>query len=114
MIENYYYEYKRWSIFWGLMLDQQKEVQKILNKYNQEGWKVVQFEWNSTKEGLFKNILVFLITVFSFGFISYWTGFSIVFEKVNGNLEVRTASSSQAVYSAPKPTQKANTESLFD
>jgi len=85
MVKNLYYEYSKWSLFWGLALDQKTEVQKVIETHNSDNWKVVQFEWNSSKYSIFKNILIFIITVFSFGFISHWSGFSIVFEKVNNS-----------------------------
>ncbi|MGB0885320.1 MAG: hypothetical protein ACPGVH_03880 [Chitinophagales bacterium] len=83
MTKNLYYEYREWSIFWGLMLDQKKEVQKVLDNYNNGGWKVVQFQWNDTKVDVFKKIFILIITILSLGFFQYWTGFSIVFEQSN-------------------------------
>lgn len=114
MTKNYYYEYKKWSILWGLFLDQQNEVQKVLDNYNHGGWKVVQFEWNSTKEGLFKNIIVFAITVFSLGFISYWTGFSIVFERNEHISMVENKDVIQGETSMKENSFEATASKLFD
>ena len=81
MIQNKYYEFRKWSPVWGIFINQEKEIQKVLNKYNSEGWKVVQFEWNASKLTIFRWILVLLITFLTLGFMSYWTGFSIIFER---------------------------------
>jgi hypothetical protein len=81
MTKNLYYEYRKWVFFWGLGLDQKIEVQKVLDQYNPQGWKVVQFEWSSTKLTIFRWILILLVTFLTFGFVSYWVGFSIIFER---------------------------------
>ncbi len=81
MVTNKYYEYKKWTLFWGLSLNQEKEIQRTIESHNSEGWKVVQFEWTSSKMTVFKWILVLLVTILTLGFVSYWTGFAIIFEK---------------------------------
>lgn len=42
MTKNLYYEFGKWTLFWGMGLDQRKEVQKVMDKYNDEGWHVAQ------------------------------------------------------------------------
>lgn len=81
MTKNHYFEYKKWSLFWGLFLSQEAEIQKVIRRYNAEGWKVVQFEWNPTKLSVFSWIIILIVTLLTLGFLSYWTGFSIIFEK---------------------------------
>lgn len=81
MTKNLYYEYRKWVFFWGLGLDQKIEVQKVLDKHNPQGWKVVQFEWGSTKITIFRWILILIVTFLTLGFVSYWVGFSIIFER---------------------------------
>ncbi len=81
MTENYYYEYHKWSMFWGIFLKQREEVQHALDRYNDKGYKVVQFEWNTSKLSIFRWILILIATFLSLGFFSYWAGFSIVFER---------------------------------
>lgn len=81
MKKNLYYEYRSWTFFWGLFLDQRKEIKNVIDKYNSEGWTVSQFQLHSTKVTIFMWILIFLISILSLGFISYWVGFSIIFEK---------------------------------
>ncbi|UII24895.1 hypothetical protein LVD15_16475 [Fulvivirga maritima] len=81
MKKNFYYEYRSWTFFWGLFLDQKKEIRKAIDKYNAEGWTVAQFQMHSTKVTVFMWIIIFLISALTLGFISYWVGFSIIFER---------------------------------
>lgn len=79
---NLYVEYRKWVFFWGLFIDGEEEVQEVLNKYNSAGWNCVQFEWSSSwKIGLFKTLLIWIVMLLTLGFVNYWMGFSIVFER---------------------------------
>ena len=81
-IVNEYYEYRQWVFFWGLFLDQKHELRKILKEYNEKGWHVIQFEWAGIpKMNIVKLLFIWAISIFTLGFVSYWVGFSIVFEK---------------------------------
>jgi len=81
---NLYIEYRQWNFFWGWFFDGKKEVQNILNYYNLKGWKIVDFEWSKyfSHFGIFKTIIVFYITIITLGILSYWGGFSAIFEGV--------------------------------
>lgn len=81
MKKNLYYDYRKWVFFWGLFLDQQKEIQSVLEKHNSLGWSCVQFQWNGSKYSILRLLLILIIQILTLGFISYRTGFSIVFEK---------------------------------
>ena len=78
---NKYVEYTKWAFFWGLFLKSEDEVQKFLNKYNKDGWTVVQFQWTTPKWSIIHLLKIFTITILTLGFVSYWHGFSIIFEK---------------------------------
>jgi hypothetical protein len=81
-IVNEYYEYRQWVFFWGLFLDQKHELRKILKEYNEKGWHVIQFEWAGIpKMNIVKLLFIWAISIFTLGFVSYWVGFSIVFDK---------------------------------
>ncbi len=85
-IVNEYYEYRQWVFFWGLFLDQKHELRKILKEYNEKGWHVIQFEWAGIpKMNIVKLLFIWAISIFTLGFVSYWVGFSIVFEKKINN-----------------------------
>ena len=81
MPQNKYVEYRKWIAFWGLLLDSQKEIQKMIDDYNSKGWKVVQFQYTRPNFSIGKLLLILLITAITFGFISYWIGVSIIFER---------------------------------
>lgn len=81
MTENLYYEYRKWSPAWGLFLDGKKEISKVIKKHNEEGWRVVQFDWGGTKIGIGKWLWIMIITILTLGFFSFWMGFTIIFEK---------------------------------
>lgn len=78
---NTYYEYRSWILFWGMFLDGQKVVNKVISKYNKDGWSVVQFNWGYTKLSITTQLLIMLISFMTLGFLNYWVGFNIVFEK---------------------------------
>ena len=81
MIENKYVEYTKWAMMWGLFLKSEKEVQRFMDKYNKDGWRVVQFQWTTPKWSIGHLIKILLITFLTLGFVSYWHGFSIIFER---------------------------------
>lgn len=81
MKENKYVEYTKWAPMWGLFLSSEKEVNKFMDENNKGGWKVVQFQWTAPKWSIGHLIKVLAVTVCTFGFVSYWSGFSIIFEK---------------------------------
>ena len=81
MVQNKYVEFRKWVAFWGLLLDSQKEIQKMIDDYNKKGWKVVQFQYTRPNFSIGKLLLVLLVTTITFGFISYWIGVSIIFER---------------------------------
>lgn len=81
MTRNLYYEYRKWNFFWGLSLDQEKEVQSVIDEFNGKGWKVKDFEWSGfPKLPFLRMILILLVTAITLGFCSFWTGFLIIFE----------------------------------
>ena len=81
MMKNKYVEYTKWAMMWGLFLSSEIEVQKFIDKYNSEGWKVVQFQWTSPKWSIGHLLRILIVTILTLGFVSYWSGFSIIFEK---------------------------------
>jgi len=102
MTKNLYYEYRKWNFFWGLFLDQKKEVQSVIDEFNGKGWKVKDFEWSGfPKLPLLRMIIILLVTTFTLGFCSFWTGFLIIFES-------STDRPSGSTNSAESDNQKGN------
>lgn len=80
-IENLYYEYGRWVFFWGLLFSSKEEVESALKYHNAFGWRVVQFQWTIPSYKFIKMFGITLITLLTLGFVSYYIGFSIIFER---------------------------------
>ena len=82
MVENKFHEYRKWVFMWGLFLDGQKSIQKEITTHNNDGWKVVQFEWNASwKFSLGHLLKIMIVTICTLGFVSYWSGATIIFER---------------------------------
>jgi len=81
MKENKYFEMKGFYPVWGLFLNGKKEVEKAILANNNDGWNVVQFEWGSARRSVFGYLLILLVTFLTLGFMSYWAGFAVVFER---------------------------------
>ena len=64
MISNKYVEHSKWTLMWGIFLNEEEEIQKFITKYNKEGWNITQFQWSLSKDSIFKRIIIFLITFF--------------------------------------------------
>lgn len=74
---NLYVEHRMWVYFWGIFVDSETEVNKILKKYNAKGWDCIQI-WR--QNGIVPNIpvgnliLIAIVTVLTLGFVSYYVG----------------------------------------
>jgi len=81
MKENKYFEYQTFVPMWGLFLNSKKKIQQVIDHHNQDGWTVKQFDWGVSRGTVLRLMLVWLITVLTLGFLTYWSGFTIVFER---------------------------------
>lgn len=81
MKENLYVEYRKWVLFWGLMLDSQVEINGLIKQYNDKGWNCIHVETAMPNISIFQKLLIMAINLFSIGFISYWGGASFLFER---------------------------------
>lgn len=77
MKENLYVEYRKWVLFWGLMLDSQAEINGLIKEYNQKGWNCIHVETVMPNVSIFQKLLIIVINLFTLGFISYWGGASL-------------------------------------
>ena len=82
--KNLYVEYRKWLPWWGLALDGQKEVQKVLDQYNAQGYHCVQWNWSTWNFALGRWLAVSLVACLTLGFMNYWTGVAFLFEKEVG------------------------------
>lgn len=111
MTKNLYFEYRKWSYFWGLTLDQKEEVQSVMNEFNAKGWRVKDFEWSGFPKLSFLQLLkVIIITTITFGFCSYWVGFCVIFESTTNQVSENSTSAS----STDNKIENTNTENEID
>ena len=82
MIKNIYVEYKKWVPFWGFFIDGQKENQEMLNKYNKNGWRAVQYIKSTFNFSIGRVIINFIISAITLGFMQFWSGDGFLFEKI--------------------------------
>ena len=77
-----------------------------MDKYNQEGWTLRELQFaNATQMGIFTMVLIFFVSLFTLGFVSYYTGYYMIFEKSeNANAKV----------ALDKPAQLKNLKELLD
>ena len=105
-MKNLYIEYRSWIFFWGLALDSKKAVQKNLDKYNQEGWTLRELQFaNATQMGIFTMFLNFFVSLFTLGFVSYYAGYYMIFEK---------SDDTNTKIVSDKPAQLKNLKELLD
>ncbi len=82
MKKNKYIEFRKWVLFWGLFLDSQKEIQKILDEQNEEGWTCTHYQLAlMPKLGIVQLILIYLVFFCTLGFVQFWVGATLLFEK---------------------------------
>ena len=79
-----WYECRGWTYLWGLNISSEDLTNKMIDKFNKDGWKINTFYRHG---GYFPNlpiILTFMImfsSIVSFGFITYFWGHYIIVEK---------------------------------
>lgn len=110
MITNKYVEHSKWTLMWGIFIDEEREIQKFINKYNSEGWHITQFQWSTAKLSIARRLIIFLITILTLGFISYWHGFSIIFEKgtKNNSTNIDDDNSAFSIWKKNNPDKSLN------
>lgn len=84
---EYYVEYRRWKIWWGLTIDSQKEVNVLIDSWNDRGYTCTYFE----NSGLFPNVTIFrfilvvFVTFVTAGFVSFYVGPTLLLSKKRNN-----------------------------
>ena len=84
MKENLYVEFRKWEIFWGLMLDSEREINGIIKQYNEKGWNCIHVMTAMPNISIFHRIWIVAINLGTLGFISYWGGATFLFERDKG------------------------------
>jgi len=78
--KNAYVEYRQWKLVWGLMIDSQIEVNKVIDEWNDNGYICIGFQRNFLPNvSIIKILGIFIITVLTLGFVSFYTGPTLLF-----------------------------------
>ena len=104
-------EFHKWTLFWGLNINSEREINKVLKHYENQGFECMQYVPNMgfiPNIPFLKLIIVLLISTLTLGFVSYYVGPSFVFKRVGQpslqNKEIK----------APPPKQKFKISSKTD
>jgi len=80
--ENVYVEYRQWKLVWGLLIDSQKEINKIIDEWNEKGYTCTGIQKNSLPSSILKIIMIIIITILTLGFVNLYIGPSLLFRKI--------------------------------
>ena len=78
-----YVEFRKWCFWWGLFLDSEVLINEVIREYHNKGYECIQVETTSSlmpNLTLFRIILIWIVTLISLGFISYYVGPSFLFK----------------------------------
>lgn len=79
-LESAYVEYRQWKLVWGIMIDSQKEVNRIIDEWNDNGYSCIGFQRNFIPNvSIIKILGIIIITVLTLGFVNYYTGPTLLF-----------------------------------
>ena len=79
-INNAYVEYRQWKIAWGLLIDSQIEVNRVIDEWNDNGYICISFQRSFLPNvPIIKIIMIFFITFVTFGFVNFYVGPTMLF-----------------------------------
>jgi hypothetical protein len=79
-----YVEYRQWKFVWGLMIDSQIEVNRIIDEWNDNGYICIGFQRSFLPNvSIIKMLIIIVITTITFGFVSYYVGPTMLFVNEN-------------------------------
>ena len=80
--ESVYVEYRQWKFVWGLLFDSQKEVNKTIDIWNDNGYTCIGFQRSFLPNvSILKILVIVFITIVTFGFVNFFTGPTMLFIK---------------------------------
>ena len=90
-IGNAYVECRQWRLVWGLMIDSQKDINRIIDEWNDNGFTCIGFQRSFIPNvPIIKIIGIILITILTLGFVTFYVGPTLLFvnsNKVKENLQ---------------------------
>jgi hypothetical protein len=79
-IGNAYVEYRQWKFVWGLLIDSQKDINRVIDEWNDNGFTCIGFQKSFLPNvPIIKILVIIIITVLTFGFVNYYTGPTLLF-----------------------------------
>ena len=79
--KNVYVEMRKWKAIWGITFDSQKEINLLLNVWNEKNYKCIHYQMGIIPNiNILKLIWIMIVFVISLGSIQYWTGPTFLFE----------------------------------
>ena len=79
-IGNAYVEYRQWKLVWGLMTDSQKDINRIIDEWNDNGFTCIGFQKSFLPNvPIIKILIIIIITFLTLGFVNYYTGPTLLF-----------------------------------
>jgi len=79
-INGAYVEYSQWKLLWGFLINSQKEINKLIDEWNNNGYTCIGFQRSYLPNvPIFKIILITIITILTLGFVNYYTGPTLLF-----------------------------------
>jgi hypothetical protein len=91
-----YVEYRQWKLVWGLLNNSQKEVNGIIDEWNDNGYTCIGFQRsllpNVSFLGLFGILIIMVLTL---GFVNYYQGPTLLF-MTSGSIKVEQINETDA------------------
>lgn len=79
-----WHEFKGWTYMWGINMSSEDMTNEMLDTFNKHGWKIKQFNMRSgylPNLSLSTTILISMMSLMTFGFITYFSGHFVLLEK---------------------------------
>ena len=81
MKKNLYVEYREWRFFWGLNIDSEDSINKIIQHHNKLGWNCVMILNGDSNVNFLRKIMILFVSLLTLGFVNYYVGVSLLFER---------------------------------
>ena len=111
-----WYECRGWTYLWGLNISSEDLTNRMIDKFNKDGWKINTFYRHG---GYFPNLpflltmMIYFSTFVSFGFITYFFGHYIIVEKNFNSYEEGEKEKSKLMLTFKKERRKMYLDSFL-
>jgi hypothetical protein len=102
--KSVYVEYRQWKLIWGLMIDSQREVNLVIDEWNDNGYTCIGFQRSFLPNvSIIKMLGILIITVLTLGFVNFYTGPTMLFIHSGSIKGEQTEGSDEGVVKLSKP-----------